>query len=134
MSNKLLFTLWGFLFIICAALGFMPESSGWMTFAAIVFFLPPAAVLYRSSQTGDRASAALVCWLSAASLVLTLVLLICNLLSVAVSEAAGTALYYLLVIISTPMVCSCYWALSLFLWACLLTGSLRLLRRKNRTT
>lgn len=128
MSNKPLFALWGLLFIICAGLGFMPVHSGWMSLVSLLFFLPPAVLLYRAGKQGDRACAKLVALLSGASLVLTLVLLIGNVLSVAASEAVGTALYYLLVIVSAPMVCSGYWALSLFLWACLLSASLRLLR------
>ena len=128
MSNKLLFALWGLLFIICAGLGFMPVHSGWMSLVSLMFFLPPAALLYRAGQQRNRACIKLIALLSGASLVLTLVLLIANVLSVAASEAVGTALYYLLVIVSAPMVCSGYWALSLFLWACLLSVSLRQLR------
>lgn len=127
MSNKLLFTLWGLLFIICAALGFMPEPS--FPLAALVFFLPPAVLLYRAGKRGDRACVKLVSCLAALSLGLTLLLLVANVLSVAASEAVGTALYRLLVIVSAPMVCSGYWALSLFLWACLLVEGIRLLRK-----
>ena len=130
MQNKLLFPLWGVLFIICAGLGFIPESSWALTAAAVLFFVPPAMILYRSGKQGQSGPVKLVCWLSALSLVLTLVLLIANVLSVTASEAAGTALYRLLVIVSAPMVCSGYWALSLFLWACLLVAGLRLLRKK----
>ena len=131
MSNKLLFALWGLLFIICAGLDFMPVHSGWMSLVSLLFFLPPAILLYRAGKQGDRAHTKLIALLSGASLVLTLVLLIGNVLSVAASEAVGTALYYLLVIVSAPMVCSGYWALSLFLWACLLSASLRQLRARK---
>ena len=125
MSNKLLFALWGVLFIICAGLGFMPESSGWMTALAVLFFLPPAVILCRK----DRDAVKLVCWLSGLSLAATVLLLVANVLSVAASEAVGTALYYLLVVISTPMIAGGHWAMSLFLWACLLMAGLKLLKR-----
>ena len=131
MNHKLLFALWGVLFIICAGLGFMPVHSGWMSLVSLLFFLPPVALLYRAGKQGDRACIKLIKLLSGASLVLTLVLLIGNVLSVAASEAVGTALYYLLVIVSAPMVCSGYWALRLFLWACLLSASLRQLRARK---
>ena len=127
MTNKLLYVLWGVLFAICAGLGLIPEHSGWMTAVAFLFFLPPAVILWRR----ERNSVKLVCALAGLSLGLTLVLLIANVLSVAASEAAGTALYYLLVMVSAPMVCSGYWALSLFLWACLLMAGLRLLKRSR---
>ncbi|MBP3683643.1 MAG: hypothetical protein J6J12_01600 [Oscillospiraceae bacterium] len=134
MSNKLLYVLWGGLFILCAGLGFIPEPEGalraGMTVLSLACFLPPAAVLYRSGKSGDRAAVKLVCCLAALSLGLTLVLLIGNVLSVVASETVGTALYYLLVIVSSPMVSSGYWALSLFLWACLLMAGWKLLRRK----
>lgn len=121
MRNKLLYALWAVFFIICAGLGFMPESSGVTTAASLVFFLPPAVILYRGSNRDRK----LVCWLSALSLGLTLALLVANVLSVVASEAVGTALYYLLTIVSTPMMASGYWVLSLFLWACLLLAGLK---------
>ena len=133
MSNKLLYVLWGVLFIICAGLGFMPEPSRLTMLMALVFFLPPAAVLYRAKKSGDRASAKLVCCLSALSLGLTLVLLVANVLSAAAPEAVGSLLYYLLAVISAPMVCSGYWALSLFLWACLLVTGLQLLKTQKKS-
>ena len=53
-----------------------------------------------------------------------------NLVSALWSETLGSFLYYLLVILSTPMVCSGYWIMSLFLWACLLMASLMGLKQK----
>ena len=131
MSNKLLYALWAVLFIICAGLGFIPEPEGALrtvsTIASLVFFLPPAVLVYR----GRKADVKLVCWLSGMSLTATLVLLVGNVLSVAASERVGTALYYLLIIVSSPMVCSGYWAASLFFWACLLTASLQTLKKRG---
>ena len=128
MNHKLLFALWGVLFIICAGLGIMPE--GTYPVLSVLFFLPPAVMLYRAAQKRDRACVRLICALAALSLVLTLALLVGNVLSVSASEWVGTALYYLLVIVSAPMVCSGYWALSLFLWACLLVAGMGILRKK----
>ena len=131
MSNKLLYALWAVLFIICAGLGFILEPEGALrtvsTIASLVFFLPPAVLVYR----GRKADVKLVCWLSGMSLTATLVLLVGNVLSVAASETMGTALYYLLIIVSSPMVCSGYWAASLFFWACLLTASLQALKKRG---
>ena len=99
--------------------------------AALVFFLPPAVLLYRAGKAGDRNAVKLICALAALSLVLTLGLLIGNVLSVGASEWLGTMLYYLLVIVSAPMVCSGYWAVGLFLWACLLVAGVGILRKKS---
>ena len=129
MKNKTLFTLWGGLFIVCAGLGFIPEPAGMLrlllTGVSFLFFLPPAVLLYRAKKDGEDALRKLIRNLSALSLGLTLVLLILNFLTAFGTEAAGVMLYAMLVMVSSPMICSGYWALSLFLWACLLMGSLR---------
>ena len=125
MNKKYLFILWGVLFVLCAGLGFLPETNGWMTAASVLFFLPPALLLYK----GDRNTALLVRNLSALSLGVTLVTLILNFVLAVSSETLGNILHYVLVIVSAPMVCSGYWVLSLFLWACLLMVSLKRLKK-----
>ena len=134
MSNKSLYSLWGVLFIICAALGFIPVPSGAVqavfTILSVLFFLPPVVLLYRAGKAGDRSAALLIRNLSLASLGLTLLVLILSVVSAIQSEFLGNFLHGILVIISTPMICSGYWVLSLFLWACLLVYSLQILRKK----
>ena len=127
MQNKFLYVLWGVLFIICAALGFMPEVTPVMTMMAVLFFVPPMVILSRK----ETASVKLICWLSGLSLAATLVLLVANVLSVTASEAVGTWLHYLLAVVSAPMICSGHWAMSLFLWACLLVAGMGILRKKT---
>ena len=102
-----------------------------MTLAAAVFFLPPAMVLYQAGKAKDRQSVKLICFLAALSLGLTLVLLVLNFMAAVRSEFLGTVLHYVLVVVSTPMIASGHWALSLFAWACLLMAGLGLLRRKD---
>ena len=130
MYKKLLLILWAGLFILCAALGFIPEPEGAaaaaMTAVSVLFFLPPTLLLYKFR---DLVTVKLVRNLSALSLGFTLVLLILNFLTVLRSEYLGQVLHYVLVIVSSPMICSGHWALSLFLWACLLMASLRQCRR-----
>lgn len=134
MSKKFLYALWGGLFILCAGLGFIPEPSGaaevLMTVLSLVFFVPPALLLYRAGREEDRNTQKLVCCLSVLSLGLTLVLLVLNFLTVFRSEFVGNVLHYILVIVSSPMICSGHWAMSLFFWACLLMVSLGQLRKK----
>ena len=134
MNKKILCALWGGLFILCAALGFIPEPAGvlrvLLTALALGFFVPPAALLYRAGKEKDIHTLKLVRNLSALSLGLTLALLVGNFLSALGSELLGTVLYYMLVIVSSPMICSGHWAMCLFLWACLLMVSLRELRKK----
>jgi len=125
MKKSHLFALWGVLFVLCAALGFLPESNGWMTAVSVLFFLPPALLLYK----GDRNTVLLVRNLSALSLGVTLLTLSLNFVLAVSTEALGNILHTILVIVSAPMLCSGYWVLSLFLWACLLMGSLKLLKQ-----
>ena len=130
MNKKLLLMIWAGLFIMCAALGFIPEPEGAaaaaMTAVSVLFFLPPALLLYKSR---DPVTVKLIRNLSALSLGFTLVLLILNFLTALRSEYLGQVLHYVLVIVSSPMICSGHWALSLFLWACLLMASLKQCRR-----
>ena len=129
MNKKVLFVLWGVLFLLCAGLGFLPEPrgvvKGLMTALSVLFFLPPSLLLYRA----DRNTSCLIRNLSALSLGVTLVTLILNFVLAVGSEFLGNVLHYILVIVSAPMICSGYWVLSLFLWACLLMASRKLLKK-----
>lgn len=134
MQYKSLLLLWGGLFALCAGLGFLPEPDGpvktAMTVLSVAHFLPPAVLLFRAGKEKNREEIRLVRNLAALSLGLTMLLLIGNFLSAGKSEALGSLLHYMLIIISSPMLCSGYWALSLFLWACLLAASVQLLGKK----
>lgn len=137
MKNKTLFALWGGLYILCAGLGFIPNPTGAgrvaLILAALVFFLPGAVLLYHSGKAQDWKTIRIVRNLSLLSLGLTLVVLVLNFLSTGMSEGTGNLLYGLLVIVSSPMVCSQYWFASMFLWACLLMVSLSQLREKGKS-
>ena len=125
MSKRALFTLWGLLFILCAGLGFLPMSVWWMTGLSLLFFVPPAVLLVRARREKDRHTRLLVRNLSALSLGLTVVLLLLSFFTALSSETLGTAVHVILTVVSTPMITGGHWALSLFLWACLLMGSLK---------
>lgn len=136
MNKKLLFALWGGMFILCAVLGFIPQPEGalkyGMTGLSVLFFVPAGLLLANAKKDRDIQALTLIRNLSAASLILTVILIIANFLSVMGSDALGDALYTALIIASSPMVCSGYWLLSLFLWACLLTVSLDALRKRKK--
>ena len=133
MNKKLLYLLWAGLFILCACCGFIPQPEGplvlLMTICSLLFFLPPGLLLWDSGRQQDLHTIKLIRNLSALSLGLTLVLLVLNFLTVLRSEFLGSVLHYILVIVSSPMICSGHWAMSLFLWACLLMASVRQLKR-----
>ena len=117
---------------MCAALGFVNTESAaaqvLMTTLSIAFFIPAALLLYKCEESSNRSIALLVRNFSAASLLLTAVLLIANFLSVLAPAWLGNMLHIMLVIVSAPMICSGYWVLSLFLWACLMIYAIKLLK------
>lgn len=130
MNKKTLFALWGGLFLLCAGLGFISEPTGvlkaLMVILSVAFFVPGLLLI----RAGGRNTLKLVRNLAIASLALTLVLLIGNFLSIAASETVGTILYNILIVVSCPMVCGQYWALSLFLWAYLMIAAMTKLKKK----
>ena len=134
MKKSSLMAGWGMFYIICAGLGFIPEPEGavriFLTVISVLFFVPPAILLYDAFSGRDRKTILLIRRLSALSLGVTLVLLIANFLAALTSEWLGTVLHVLLAICSAPMFCSNYWILSLFLWAVLLVSSMQKWKEK----
>ena len=128
LSYKTLYIAWAAMFVLTAALGFaFPSAMGALLavlrLIAVLFFLPPAVILVRAKRAEERFHVLLLRWLALASIVLTAVLLVLNLLSTPWPLAIGNALYAALVVISAPMACANHYALSLFLWGTLLTGT-----------
>ncbi len=133
MNTLSYYTVWAGLFILCAGLGFIPEPQGFLKFLMMIlsigFFLPPAFLLRHARKRGEKHTMETVRNLALGSLVLTFVLIIANFLSLMASEAVGNALYVILTIVSAPMICAQYWVVSLFLWACLMIGAQRMLKK-----
>ena len=129
MKSQFLYALWGALFILCAGLGFIPEPAGvlrvLLTGLSILFFLPPAVLVWKGRREKDRQGLMLVRNLSIVSLGLSATLIIANFLVAFRSELLGDILHGVLVVVSRPMSCSGHWAMSLFFWACLLIASAR---------
>ena len=136
MKNKTLYLIWGGLFIFCGLLGFIPQPEGivkvLMVLSSLVFFVPGGMLLYLNHKNGNFGTIRVVRNLSAISLGVTLFLLVLNFLSGKADQAAGEFLYGLLVIFSSPMICSQYWVVSLFLWACLLMTGLSAFKKEKK--
>lgn len=132
MKYKITYGIWAVLFALCAGLGFLPEdmARGLLTAISVSFFVPGALILFWGWRDGAVHHIKVVRNLAAWSLVLTMVLLAANLMSAMASRLVGDVLYIMLVIMSAPMVCSRIYALSLFLWACLLMTGLYLGKSK----
>ena len=128
MKKTILLFIWGWLYLICAALGHATEvtaaQQAAMTILSILFFIPGFLLLLDGWKQKKKATCNLVFYISLGSLVLTLVMLLANVLSVTGSETLGNVLYELLIWLSAPMICCGHWFLSLFLWASLLFSSI----------
>lgn len=138
MKRKNLFALWGGLYGICAALGFISGAENLgkalLILAGLSFFAVGFALLRQAQKRNDRPTLVLLRDLSALSLGLTAVVLALNFWSVGKSQRLGDILNSVLVIVSSPMFCCQYWVISLFLWACLMLTAAKTLRKsKNRT-
>ena len=128
MKKTILLLIWGWLYLICAALGHATETTAAqqtaMTVLSVIFFIPGFWLLLDGWKRKKKQTCNLIFFISLGSLSLTLVMLLANVLSVTGSEILGNVMYVLLIWLSAPMVCSGYWFLSLFLWAILLFSSI----------
>ena len=124
MKTKTLWLVWLYLFLFCCIIGFIPQPTGFvkvlMILIGIAFFVPGALLLRQGGQKTRK----WVKLISVLSLVLTTLGIILNFTSVLMAPVWGGVFYILMGIVSTPMLCTQIWALSLFGWACLLTAGL----------
>ena len=134
MNKKKWYIAWGVLYAVCTGLSCIPEPQGVVAglavTAALLFFLPPAVLLYRAVPREQWAVVKLIRILSIASLSLTFVVLILNFASVGLSDALGLFLHGALILVSVPMICMQSWVVSLFLWAVLLMVTLKYRKKK----
>ena len=133
-KTKLLWILWAAAYVICTVCGFIPVTedalSGLFILLSLGFFVPPALLIFEGVQNKNRNILQIIRNLSLISLGLTLVTIVLNFVSVQASEAWGTVLYWLLILVSTPMVCAQHWIIGLFGWAMLLMTCLNYLKKK----
>ena len=128
MKKSNLWAGWAAMYSICLTFSFIPNPqgvlSGFMLILGLLFFLPPAMLLYWAIPRREFKVIRRIRTISLVSLILTFILLILNFMSLAFSYDVGMAIYVALLFVSVPMVCSQAWVVSLFLWAALLWGSL----------
>ena len=136
MKKIILTIVWAALYAVCVGLGFVSNPTAGekavLVALSIGFFVPPYWLYFLGRKEESRKTHLILRLISAIILILTLILLIGNFLSVYFSPEVGLVLYVLLVMFSAPMMCGQYWALSLFLWACLLFLTLQKPRPDQR--
>ena len=134
MKKSTLYYIWGGAYALCGLLSLIGKPSAVlqvvMTLFSLGFFVPPAVLLVKAFQEQDTKTVKLLRLISILSLGLTVLVFLLNILSMGWSEAMGNFLYYTLVFLSVPMVCSGHYALSLFLWACLMFSTFLKFKKK----
>ncbi len=127
MTNQKIFMTWAFLYGVCAALGFFSEPTGalegLMILLSVAFFIPPAVLIYRGIREKDFLLLKKIRLLSLIWLSVTTLMVCLNFMTAEASNAAGLVLYWMLILFTAPMICSGFWVVPIFLWACLLTVS-----------
>ena len=126
------YCVWLCLYILCVGLGTVEEIAGigkaLFVATALIFFLPGIYLLYLGFHDKNKKLILSVRIIAICSLALTMIVFCCNVIAVSASANVGRNLYDLLNVVSAPMFCAQYWILSIFLWACLLSASLKKLK------
>lgn len=134
---------WAIMYVICTVCAFLPVENGLVYalffFLSVGFFVPPGFLIYEAVQRREKKTLRRIRTLSIISLVLTMIVIVLTFVSVAASKQTddlqymqnwGVALQWILNIVSTPMVCSQIWVVSLFGWACLMMTCFMFLKKK----
>ena len=133
-NTKKLWIIWAMAYVICTVCAFIPVTQdalrGLFLLLSLGFFVPPGFLIYEAVQSKKKKTLQCIRNLSILSLALTLVTILLNFMSFQASEIWGLVLYWLLILVSTPMVCSQVWVVSLFGWAILLFTCLTYLKKK----
>ena len=129
MKQKYWYLLWASMYVLCLVLGAAGVQGLLPLGVSLLFFAAPGVLLYTAEERSN--CALLLRNLSAASLGLTALVMVLNVLSVLWPQWLGDALYILLLMVSVPMSCGNAGLLSLFCWACLLMVSLQKTRKKK---
>lgn len=123
-----LWIAWGCMYLLCTACGFISVAPGFLSglflLFSIGFFIPGGMLLYHGIKTGDRTTVKTLRLLSILSLALTILMIVLNFATARDSATVGAVMYGILIVVSTPMVCSQVWVVGLFGWACLLMASI----------
>ena len=131
---KKLWIIWAAAYVLCTVCAFFPVSqgalSGLFLLLSLGFFVPPGLLIYEAVQRKNYNTLKLIRTLSLISLGLTLLTILLNFVSIQASDAWGLVLYWLLILVSTPMICSQVWVVGLFGWACLLMVCLKYLKKR----
>ena len=133
-KKSFIYVIWAVWYLCCLLLSMGAEPSGMakvpFVVVGITTYAPPLYLLYLSKK--DAKTIKLVRTISIASLATFVVLYALNIMSVNWSAAAGTVLYYMMVVLCAPVMCGQFFIVSLYLWGCLLWACILMLKKLNR--
>lgn len=128
MKEKILYLFWLAMYIICVGMGTILERNIiihiLLMVLALAFYIPGLLLVIEGIKQNDPKILFRVRIVCICSLVLSLILIVANIASVYASSSVGNVLNQVLLIVATPMHCCYYRFISLFLWACLLIGTM----------
>ena len=128
MKEKIAYAIWACLYILCVGLAFIDPPQGFGKYILIlielIFFLPGLWLLVEGIRKGNRKQLRRLRIVSICSLALTMIFIAAFFLTLNAAVTTNETLLDILTMVSAPMFLSEYWALSWFLWACLLMGTL----------
>ena len=132
-NTKHLWIIWAVAYVLCTVCAFFPVApgalSGLFVLLSLGFFVPPAILIYKAVQNKWPKILRIIRNLSLISLGLTLMMILLNFASIQASREWGLVLNWILILVSTPMICSQVWVIGLFGWAVLLMTSLKYLKK-----
>ena len=133
-NTKKIWMIWAAAYVTCTVCGFFPVAPGALTglflLLSLGFFVPPAVLIYKAVDHKWPKILRVIRNLSIISLSLTLVTILLNFVAFEASKAWGLVLYWILILVSTPMICSQVWVIGLFGWSVLLFTCLTYLKKK----
>lgn len=133
MTTKKMWLAWLYLYVLCAILGFIPAPTGIAKAALILlgmgFFVPPVWLIHWADIHDNFTTLRRVRLISAIALTVSVGLVLANMASALLSKAWGDALYVILVIAASPLVCSQVWVLTFFGWAFVLIYATAMLKK-----
>lgn len=118
-----LYVVWLCLYILCVGLGVMASAAEgfgkvMMVLTALIFYVPGICLLVMGLKDEDKKLLLRLRLVCIVSLVLTLAALVGYFMT------GNNTMFELLAIVSAPMLCGQYWALSLFCWAALMMATI----------
>ncbi len=123
-KNTILYIVWAVLYCACVGFSFVSHRNlGGKIFLMglnLLFFVPPFVLVIRAAKEKNRKALKTLRLVCIVVLALSMILLSLNIMSVKMPTRAGTVLFVLLAILAPPLACANQWALSLFLWACVM--------------